>query len=252
MGDLAIIGGTGLDQYEGLEISRRETLTTSYGEPAAPIAHGRLNGKDLLFLPRHGDQHHLPPHKINYRANLWALRQAGAKRIVAIAAVGGIRESMHPGRLVLPDQIIDYTYGREHTFFDGIGNPELPARVEHIDFTQPYCGKLRQDLLRAAQVSGLELSEKAVYGATQGPRLESAAEIRRMAADGCDLVGMTGMPETALARELGLPYACCALVVNWAAGLSADPITMDDIRAQLASGMDQVKRLLAAVAASLD
>ena len=244
---LAIIGGTGLDQYDRLEIIRRETITTPYGEPAAPITYGRLNGRELLFLPRHGDRHHLPPHKINYRANLWALRQAGAERIIAIAAVGGISQAMSPGRLALPDQIIDYTYGREHTFFDGAGNADLSASVEHIDFTQPYCEELRQVLLRAARSSGLDLAEQAVYGATQGPRLESAAEIRRMAADNCDLVGMTGMPEAALACELGLRYACCALVVNWAAGLGSAPITMDNIRAQLASGMNQVKRLLAAV-----
>ena len=244
---LAVIGGTGLDQLDSLHISRRETLTTPYGEPSAPLSYGELNGHALIFLPRHGDAHHLPPHQINYRANLWALQQAGAEQIIAIAAVGGISAQMAPGSLALPDQIIDYTYGREHTFFDGQHTTADGLQVEHIDFTQPYCETLRQRLLAAAHTSNIDLTAQAVYGATQGPRLESSAEIRRMARDGCDVVGMTGMPEAALARELGLCYAACAVVVNWAAGLTAEPITMDEISRHLVTGMAQVKQLLEAV-----
>lgn len=244
---LAVIGGTGLDQLDSLHISRRERLTTPYGEPSAPLSYGKLRGHDLIFLPRHGDAHHLPPHKINYRANLWAIQQAGAEQIIAIAAVGGISTQMAPGTLALPDQIIDYTYGREHTFFDGQHSNADGQQVEHIDFTRPYCETLRQRLLVAARTGNIKLTAQAVYGATQGPRLESSAEIRRMARDGCDVVGMTGMPEAALARELGLCYAACAVVVNWAAGLTAEPITMDEIGRHLLTGMAQVKQLLEAV-----
>jgi 5'-methylthioinosine phosphorylase len=237
---LALIGGTGLGRLDGLTIKRREHLITPYGDPSAPLSFGRFGDHELVFLARHGDDHELPPHRIDYRANLWALRQAGVERIVAVTAVGGITPAMDPGRIVIPDQLIDYTHGRRHTFHDG-----PPDRVEHIDFTWPYSEPLRRTLIDAAREIDLAVREYGVYGATQGPRLETAAEIRRMERDGCDIVGMTGMPEAALARELGLAYAGCALVVNWAAGKSPDPITMDDIHRQLDSGMADVRRLLA-------
>ena len=238
---LALIGGTGLNRLDGLIIERREHPVTPYGDPSAPLSFGRLGDHDLVFLARHGDDHELPPHRINYRANLWALRQAGVDRIIAVTAVGGITPAMDPGRLVIPDQLVDYTCGRHHTFHDG-----PPDRVEHIDFTWPYSEPQRRALIDAAREIDLTVREYGVYGATQGPRLETAAEIRRMERDGCDIVGMTGMPEAALARELGLAYAGCALVVNRAAGKSPEPITMDDIRFQLDSGMADVHRLLVA------
>ncbi len=241
---LAVIGGTGLQRLEGLELLGREAVETPYGAPSAPLARGRLAGRELLFLARHGEGHTIPPHRINYRANLWALKEAGAPRILAVAAVGGIDPDLAPGELVLPDQLIDYTHGREATFFDGDGTPE---GVVHVDFTEPYDGALRELLRRAAEAGGVPLRDGGCYGCTQGPRLETAAEIRRMARDGCTLVGMTGMPEAALARELGLPYCCLAVVANAAAGLAQGPITMEQIHTALEEGMARVRRLLEAL-----
>jgi 5'-methylthioinosine phosphorylase len=243
---LAIIGGTGLDTLDTLITSRRETLSTPFGETSAPLTFGQINGREIIFLARHGDHHNIPPHKVNYRANLWSLQQAGVSQVIAIAAVGGITDVMVPGSMVFPDQIIDYTYGRAHTFFE----QDLEHTV-HIDFSYPYDHDLRNTLIRAARQLNLNAAESAVYGATQGPRLETAAEIRRMERDGCDLVGMAGMPEAALARELELHYACCAVVVNWAAGKTAGIITMDEIGRHLTVGMKKVKQLLSTAVTDL-
>lgn len=239
---IAIIGGTGLTEYPGLKITEEKWLETPLGQTSAPLIFGQLNGRDVVFLARHGHPHKVPPHRINYRANIWALKEAGVSQILAINAVGGIGAQMDAEVLAVPEQIIDYTHGREATFFDGIFMP-----LDHIDFTHPYDEKLRQLIVRAAQAAGINIVPHGVYGATQGPRLESIAEIKRMANDGCDLVGMTGMPEAALARELNLPYACICLVVNKAAGCSDNLITMDDIRAALANGMDKVRHVVAGV-----
>ncbi len=240
---LAIIGGTGLTTLKNLAITRREVVHTPYGEASGPITHGELNGKSVMFLARHGYGHTIPPHKVNYRANIWALKRSGAERVVAVAAVGGISEEMVPGRLAFPDQIVDYTWSRNHTYFEA----DL-THVTHVDFTEPYDPDVRGLLIRAAREAKLEAVERGTYGATQGPRLESAAEIRRLAQDGCDVVGMTGMPEAALARELELPYATCAVVANWAAGLQPRPITMDEIEQNLIGGMANVRTLLGAIA----
>ncbi|MCB1761177.1 MAG: S-methyl-5'-thioinosine phosphorylase [Gammaproteobacteria bacterium] len=239
MTKFAIIGGSGITRLEGLEIVRREVVHTPFGEPSAPLTHGTYNGQSFVFLPRHGAAHTIPPHKVNYRANLWALHHVGVVSVLAIAAVGSMNEAMPPGSVVLPDQIIDYTYGRENTFFEnGL------SQVTHIDFTEPYCNRLREVLRISAENAAIQAVDGATYGATQGPRLESAMEIRRMTRDGCDLVGMTGMPEAALARELDICYACCAVVANWAAGLSSSPITMDAIEKSLIEGMEKVYKLL--------
>jgi 5'-methylthioinosine phosphorylase len=236
---LAIIGGTGLTSIDGLQLVRREVVGTPYGEPSGPIVHGLLHDHPVLFLPRHGRGHTIPPHQINYRANLWALRELGVTAVIAVAAVGGITAAMQPARVVIPDQLIDYTWGRESSFFG-------EGAVTHVDFTDPYDPALRQCLSDAARLCiGEEAVAHGVYGATQGPRLETAAEIRRMARDGCDLVGMTGMPEAVLARELGIRYACCAVVANRAAGLAEGPITMAEIEQQLVLGMERVRRVLA-------
>ncbi len=243
MSRIGIIGGSGLDQLAALTGVRARRITTAWGEPSAPLLEGCLDGTPVVFLPRHGAAHHLPPHRINYRANIAALRDAGVKEIFAVAAVGGIGHEAGPGTLVVPDQIIDYTWGREHTFHDGLG-----GRVEHVEFGDPFCPVLRQCLIEAAGQIGQAVVTQGCYGATQGPRLESVAEIGRMARDGCTLVGMTGMPEAALAREAGLAYASCALVVNWAAGLSAEPITMDEILRELREGMGRVVGVLSAAA----
>jgi 5'-methylthioadenosine phosphorylase/5'-methylthioinosine phosphorylase len=239
MNKLAIIGGTGLTQLSGLEISAETMLDTPFGKPSAAYVLGRMHGKDMVFLARHGNPHTIPPHKINYRANIWGLKQLGATEIVAVAAVGGITPEMAPGRIIVADQIIDYSYGRAHTFFE-----ENLQQVTHIDFTAPYSETLRQRLLEAAAQTGLDAYPRGVYGCTQGPRLETPAEIRRMERDGCDIVGMTGMPEAALARELGLDYAACAVIANWAAGKADGEITMQEIERNLEHGMADVKRLL--------
>ncbi len=239
---IAIIGGTGLTDLEGLEITHRQMLHTPYGETSSPIIHGKYCGKKVIFLARHGSQHTIPPHKINYRANIWSLKEVGVKNVIAIAAVGGIHPDMRSKDLVIPHQLIDYTASRDHTFFDDDSHP-----VTHIDFTHPYCDNLRQQLLMAAQQIECTVHNHGVYGATQGPRLETAAEINRMEQDGCDVVGMTGMPEAALARELSLCYATCALVVNPAAGRGAAEITMSDIEANIKDSIVYVRHLLAQV-----
>jgi len=237
--ELAIIGGTGLTQIAALEIRDREIVHTPYGEPSAPLTHGSLYGRDILFLPRHGYGHTIPPHKINYRANLWALKQAGAKSLLSVAAVGGIRMGMKPGALVVPDQIIDYTWSRVTTFFE-----EGLKHVTHIDFTEPYSEVFRKQVLKAASMANITVIDGGTYAATQGPRLETAAEVNRLEKDGCDIVGMTGMPEAALARELELDYATCAVVANLAAGRGSGKITMKEIETELASGMAKVVKIL--------
>ena len=239
MNELAIIGGTGLTSLKNLELKRREVVQTPYGQPSGPLTYGVLAGREVVFLARHGYGHTIPPHKINYRANMWALREIGVTHVIAVAAVGGIRSDMLPGRLVIPDQIIDYTMGRAGTFFeDGLN------QVTHIDFSDPYCEDLRQRLLSAAKKIGFDVADSGVYGVTQGPRLETSAEIDRMERDGSTIVGMTGMPEAALAREMELCYACCAVVANQAAGRSSDALTMEAIVKNLDAGMDRVRQLL--------
>lgn len=240
--EFAVIGGTGMTEIEGLEVIHREVVHTPYGEPSGPITHGMIAGKRIVFLARHGYTHTIPPHKINYRANLWALKSLGVEKVVAIAAVGGITPAMQPTRLVIPDQIIDYTYGRGHTYFE-----EGLSHVTHIDFSWPYCEDMRNALLSAAECANLDVVARGTYAATQGPRLETAAEIARLERDGCDLVGMTAMPEASLARELELCYASCAVVANWAAGKENAEITMEDIRQNLVVGMANARALLRAL-----
>ncbi|MAT93945.1 MAG: 5'-methylthioadenosine phosphorylase [Halioglobus sp.] len=240
MSALAIIGGTGVDQWEGLDVVREHPLDTPYGAPSRPVQEGRLGATTVFFLQRHGSPDAIPPHLINYRANLWALRSLGAERVVAVNTVGGISAEMRPGRLLIPDQLIDYTWGREHTVDDG-GNGAL----QHIDFTEPYDRELRLALVDAAQRGRIPHEPSGVHGVTQGPRLETAAEVQRMARDGCDVVGMTGMPEASLARELGLAYACVCMVVNPAAGLGDLPLTLDMMRQILQQEAAVVRQLLA-------
>jgi len=244
MVDLAILGGTGLTALQNLEIVRRAVVTTPYGDPSAALTFGTLGGAEVVFLARHGDAHTIPPHRVNYRANLWALREAGCQRVISVCAVGGIRKDIAPAALVIPDQIIDYTWSREHTFFD----KDL-TQVTHVDFTRPYCGELRTALMEAADHAGIDVIRDATYGATQGPRLETAAEIDRMERDGCHIVGMTGMPEAALARELGLCYAACAVCANPAAGRGSEVIEMSAILDNLEHAMVRVRTLLEQVIA---
>lgn len=239
MAKLAIIGGTGLTSLNGLEIIRREVMHTPYGEPSGPLVHGELCGTEVMFLPRHGAGHTIPPHKVNYRANLWALKESGAEQVIAVNAVGGIRSDMTPGRLVIPDQIIDYTWNRVNTYFE-----EGLTNVTHIDFTYPYCEELRRCLIDGSAAIDLSSIAEGTYATTQGPRLETIAEINRLEKDGCDLVGMTGMPEAALARELELCYASICVVANMAAGRGVGEITMEEIEHHLIGGMEDVRKLL--------
>jgi 5'-methylthioadenosine phosphorylase/5'-methylthioinosine phosphorylase len=236
---IAIIGGSGLTNLKNLEITGREVVRTPYGEPSAPMVHGRLGGREVLFLPRHGAGHTIPPHEINYRANLWALKQAGAANVIAVNAVGAIKSTLFVTGLVFPDQIIDYTYGRKHTFY---GSEH--RQVTHIDFSEPYCEPLRKILISGAQRANVPAVEHATYGATQGPRFETAAEIRCLERDGADIVGMTGMPEAGLARELGLCYAAIAVVANPAAGKARGEISLQEIEKNLEIGMTKVRTVL--------
>jgi 5'-methylthioinosine phosphorylase len=242
---LGIIGGTGLTQLKNLTITKRQIARTPYGEASQPIIFGELAGREVVFLARHGGGHTIPPHAVNYRANIWALQQAGVDHLLAIATVGGIAGDLNPGDVVLPNQLIDYTHGRKNTYHDGI---ELP--VKHIDFTEPYSNKLRQICLQAAQNIQQKLVESGVYACVQGPRLETAAEINRLERDGATVVGMTGMPEAVLACELGVHYAALCPVVNHAAGRgdSSNGINFADVSAGLEITMQKVCVLIAEIA----
>lgn len=238
---IAIIGGTGLSEFSAFNLESVHRIATPYGNEEVLLSRGQLQGRELCFLPRHGSGHRVPPHRINYRANIHALHSLGIRGVIAVNAVGGIHSRMGPGMLSVPLQLIDYTWGRRHSFFeDGL------EAVSHVDFSDPYDQALRQALLAGAKAGGLDVWDGGVYGCTQGPRLETAAEIRRLQRDGCDMVGMTAMPEAALARELDIAYASVALSVNWAAGLSEDLITMEGIREVLQQGVGNILQLIEA------
>jgi len=238
---LAVIGGSGLSKLGIMEVTQRKVARTPYGEPSGPLTFGRIRGREVIFLARHGYGHTIAPHEVNYRANLWALKDAGADRVVSVASVGSIRSDCFPGQLLLPHQVIDYTWGRASTYFEGAGAP-----VNHIDFTEPYSVELRKALLKAAAACGEKISDGGVYAATQGPRLETAAEINRLERDGADLVGMTGMPEAVLAREISLEYATIAVVANYAAGRgdSQHAVPLDKIGEILDEAMGRVRRII--------
>ena len=241
---LAIIGGSGLTQLANLEVTHREVMRTPYGDPSGAVTFGQLGGQPVAFLARHGYGHTIPPHEVNYRANLWALHKIGASGVVSVASVGSIRADLKPGDIVIPHQLIDYTWGRKSTYHEGCG-----VAVRHVDFTDPYDPALRQQLIEAAARAGMTVSDAAVYAVTQGPRLETAAEIDRFERDGADLVGMTAMPEAVLARELGLPYAAINLVANYAAGRadSRHGISFDAIEQVLQESMGRVRTIIAAL-----
>ncbi len=241
MAEIAIIGGSGMTSMEGLSITRREMIKTPYGSPSGPLIFGEFDGCSVAFLARHGHKHSIPPHRINYRANIWSLNSAGIKKIIAVGAVGGIADECDTGMLVVPDQIIDYTHARSGTFFDG-----KPNEVRHIDFSFPYTESLRRSLIDAANINNVPLIDGGTYGVTQGPRLETAAEISRMQHDGCTIVGMTTMPEAVLARELDIEYASCAVVVNRAAGIGGKSINTDELSAAIQSGMEKARKVVSA------
>lgn len=238
----AIIGGSGLYSLgDDFQIESAERIQTPYGAISAELEIGELRGFRVAFLPRHGRSHNIPPHRINYRANLWAIKQVGVSQVIGANAVGGIGRDYAPQTIALPDQIIDYTSNREHSYFDG----ENEA-LNHVDFTWPYSKSLRSNLRAAAGIEDIDLVDGGTYGCTNGPRLETAAEIQKMKADGCDMIGMTGMPEAALARELGMEYASVALIVNWCAGLDDTEICMEQIKLVLEEGVERIRRLILA------
>lgn len=236
---LAIIGGSGLYNLGSPDHARVIEVQTPYQTESVSVLQEEFAGAEVYFIPRHGRNHSIPPHRINYRANLAALKELEVTDILAVNAVGGINPAMGPGHLVLPHQLIDYTWGREHSFFDG-----LSSMHNHVDFSHPYDETLRRCLNMACKAQKVSFSAQGIYACTQGPRLETAAEIQRLANEGCDIVGMTGMPEAALARELNLNYACIALVVNWAAGLQDEPISMAELQTVMTAGIGEVIRVL--------
>lgn len=243
---IAVIGGTGMNRWPGFVIDEAVEVTTPYGAPSAPLLFGRVDGQSACFLARHGDGHKIPPHRINYRANLWALRAAGIEQVIAIAAVGGIGASWGPAEVGLPHDAVDYTWGREHTYSDGTPG----AALDHAEMDDVYNARLRGVLRAAAETAGIAIADGGVMAVTQGPRLETPAEIRRLRSDGCDLVGMTSFPEAPLARELGLDYACLAVSVNWGAGLGSGAIHAE-IEQSVERGMAKVRTILTGALARL-
>jgi 5'-methylthioadenosine phosphorylase len=244
---LAIIGGSGLTQLSNLDVTRRLAVRTPYGEPSGALTFGRIAGVDVVFLARHGYGHTIPPHEVNYRANIWALKEQKVEGVISVASVGGIRADMTPGAIAVPHQIIDYTWGRKNTYFEGGEQP-----VTHIDFTEPYSAQLRRRIVDAARACGEAVIEDAIYATSQGPRLETAAEVDRLERDGADVVGMTGMPEAALARELELDYATIAVIANSAAGRadSLHGVRLEQIEQVLQGSLARVRRIIEEVAAA--
>lgn len=224
---IAIIGGSGFKQLDSFELKQKHSVDTPYGQTSANILEGKVFDLDetILFLARHGESHSIQPHKINYRANIYALKELGVKNIVALAAVGGIDVPCEPGAIIVPHQILDYTHSREMTFFDQIND------VNHAEFTEPYSASMRSAFIHAAEQVAVKVVNRGVYAVTQGPRFETAAEIQRFQRDGATIVGMTAMPEAVLARELGLGYMTIGLSVNYAAGIQSGVIEYDDIHA---------------------
>jgi 5'-methylthioadenosine phosphorylase len=239
---IAIIGGSGLAKLANLQITQRQIVRTPYGEPSGPLTFGRIGPGEVVFLARHGYGHTLAPHEINYRANLWALQAKGVTCVISVCTVGGIAPELTAGSIAVPDQIIDYTWGRPSTFFEGAEQP-----VTHIDFTYPYSDLMRTMAIDAAREAGVPVVQGGTYAAVQGPRLETKAEIDRLERDGATMVGMTGMPEAALARELQLEYAALAVVVNPAAGrgASARAISLEDIGRVIEETMAKVRVIVA-------
>lgn len=244
---LAIIGGSGLTQLANLDVTHKKAVRTPYGEPSGALTFGRIAGRDVVFLARHGYGHTIPPHEVNYRANIRALCDEKVDGVISVASVGGIRADMKPGTISVPHQILDYTWGRKFTFFEGGEQP-----VTHVDFTDPYSATWRSRIIAAAKACGEPLVDGGVYASTQGPRLETAAEINRLERDGADIVGMTGMPEASLAREAGLEYAAIAVVANFAAGRadSLHGIRMEEIEAVLQQSLARVRRIIETVVTS--
>lgn len=234
---IAIIGGTGVYDPSILTNIREETVSTSYGDVTLKI--GTYKGEEVAFLARHGSGHSIPPHKINYRANIMALKKAGVERVIATSAVGSLNRRMKPGDFVILDQFLDFTKSRTYTYFDG-GD----TGVVHIDYTDPYCPEVSRTIYEAAKALGIEAHQGGCYVCTEGPRYETAAEIRMFERLGGDLVGMTNVPEVILAREAGLCYGVIAMVTNWAAGISPTPLTHEEVTEVMNKNAENLRALV--------
>lgn len=234
---IGVIGGSGVYEIEGFVIKEVKKVATPYGDPSASYKIGELEGIEIAFLPRHGFSHDIAPHKVNYRANIWGFKELGANRIISVNAVGGINLRMKPGDIVVLRQIIDMTSIRESTFYD-------KEEVAHIDFTEPYCPELRTAVLSAGEKAGIALKENATYVCTNGPRLESSGEIKAFSLLGADVVGMTGMPEASLARELEICFAGIAVITNYAAGISKKKLTTTEVIETMKESTEKIKSLL--------
>ncbi len=238
MPPIGLIGGSGIYEMAGLEMREERAVSTPFGEPSAAFRMGSLEGQEIVFLPRHGAPHSIPPHRVNYRANIWGFRSLGVERIIAVNAVGGINSAMPPGSIVVLDQMIDMTAGaRPSTFYE-------EGRVVHVDFTEPYCPEMRGAILSASRESGLAVQEGGTYICVNGPRLETAREIRFFSQIGADVVGMTGMPEAVLARELEICMAGIGVVTNRAAGISGAKLTTTEVIETMEDSLSRVRILL--------
>jgi 5'-methylthioadenosine phosphorylase len=235
---IGVIGGSGLYEIKGLKVKQRKKITTPFGRPSADYIISHIKNTEVVFLPRHGTRHNIPPHKINYRANIWGLKKLGIKKIISVSAVGGINKGLKPGNIVVLEQVIDMTKHRKSTFYDG------KSGVVHIDFTYPYCPEMHRLILKAGRRIGVSLKQGGTYVAVEGPRLETAAEIRAFDKLGCDVVGMTGMPETSLARELEICYSGVSVVANYAAGMSKKKLTATEVMEAMGASTEKIKRLL--------
>ncbi len=234
---IGVIGGSGLYDIQGIVIKGHQKIITPFGDPSADYSICEYFDKEIIFLPRHGLKHQFPPHKINYRANIWGFKELGVERILSISAVGGINPDLKPGMLVIPDQIVDMTKKRESTFYDS-------DEVVHIDFTEPFCPELRSYVLKSGEEMGIELQKSGTYVCVEGPRLETKAEIRIYRNMGIDIVGMTAMPETTLAREAEICFACISIVTNYAAGVTGKKLTTKEVLDVMRHSSQKVESLL--------
>lgn len=235
---IGLIGGSGLYDIDGLNVIDEVSLSTPFGSPSSSYKIGKMHGAEIAFLARHGALHNYPPHKVNYRANIWGFKSLGVQRIISVNAVGGINRLLQPGDIVIADQIIDFTYGsRISTFYE-------QDKVVHVDFTNPYCGEMRDCIYDAAKNSGVDAIKTGTYICVNGPRLETAKEIKFFSSIGGDIIGMTAMPEAVLARELEICLASLCVVTNYAAGISGSKLTTSEVVATMKTSIDRIKSII--------
>jgi 5'-methylthioadenosine phosphorylase len=237
---LGIIGGSGLYKIEGITLRKTKKVKTTFGKPSDSYKIGALSDREIVFLPRHGAKHSIPPHKVNYRANVWGFKELGVKRIIAISAVGGISPKVSPGAIVVPDQIIDMTSNREATFHE-------KDNAVHVDFTEPYCPEMRRSIIGASKTKGIDIKASGTYVCVNGPRLETRAEIQFFSRIGADIVGMTAMPEAALVREVEICFGGISVVTNYAAGVKKRSLRANEVGEVMKEAMGNLGALLEAL-----